>query len=223
MTERDDSSPSAFGEASVATSTRPHHDALDTALADFYSGAESSPHQQQLRANQSTALSPLDAERQARIVQLRARLAEIEREAAATVDLVDQPKIRNVISQLAAFDEELGLQRVEAERLTADIDADETASRDLAARIDSHLHENERVANACRRRKAELNELLTQTRAWENAHAEVELWMRESDERLISATRLPALDEAALQNELRVVDEVSKKRNSRHCSRVCCL
>ena len=230
LTERDGSVPSAFGEASGVpppfTSKAQPHDTLDATLADFYA-TETSPEADEWRrrdgggdGGDALDVSPLDAERRARLVQLRARLAEIEREAAVTVDIVDQPAIRDVVARLAVFDEELSMQRIEAERVAANVDIAGTGDdeRDSAAanvaqkiveRVAVLTHEIDRVAGACRRRKAELNELRNQARGWERARAEIELWLSESSERLVGADRLPALDEIALQDELRVVDEVS--------------
>ncbi|KAI6226090.1 Discontinuous actin hexagon [Aphelenchoides besseyi] len=207
LTTRDGSVPSAYGEASGEVLQRKStlnaeipHDVLATGLNERYAGATTDNEDDPNRPLQRRANSE-EQTRLETVVRLRARLQEVERDAAATVDLADQTQIRQTTGKVQNFIDEMNTHRLEIDRIK-----DQSDDRLIVQRAELCLNEMDRLLVMCQRRKAELGELLHQSRQWDQQRSEVELWLSEGNERLVSGERLNEMDEPRLQLEHRAIN-----------------
>lgn len=213
LTTRNGSIPSVFGEASGEPPKRPphkqrppnfqyevhspsQHDSLYTGLNEQYvTDNEQDKRSLPRRAN---------SEEQARletVVRLKAWLQEVERDAATNVDLADQQKIRQTASKVQNLLDEMTTHRMEVGRIV-DISDDKL----VVERAVQCAQEMDRLLHSCQRRKNELNEMLHQSKMWDNVRSEVELWLNDGNDRLTNGPKVNEMNEVTLGLELRAVN-----------------
>ncbi|VDK43703.1 unnamed protein product [Anisakis simplex] len=152
-------------------------------------GDECQPQLPQLSHKEHTLLNS--------IVQLRHWLAETERDAALTVDLIDVQAIRDSVNQMQAFIEQLRIRQLELLRIL-----DESGSELVREKTELTLGEWTRVLNECQRRKCQLNKMVDESRSWEQLRCSVQL--------LSDGGKVTELTEDALRSELKDVEQISE-------------
>uniref|UniRef100_A0A1I7SAC8 Dystrophin n=1 Tax=Bursaphelenchus xylophilus TaxID=6326 RepID=A0A1I7SAC8_BURXY len=200
LTNRDDSLPPASMKDSGSKSraeTEEFHDALDRPLAEAFD-----------HLNNSTILdakfNPEEKQRQEKCIQINGRLQEIERSISTTVNITDQSQIRQLISDNQNFLNEIGIHKVELQRIL-----NQTEEQLISSRAIQCLYDLEKILESCKKRKLELTEMLHQTRLWEQLRSELELWLTEGNEKLMATERVNEMDEVTLEAELKSVNDIT--------------
>lgn len=140
------------------------------------------------------------------VVQLRHWLAETERDAGVTVDIIDVQAIRDTINQMQSFIDQLKIRHLELIRIL-----DESTSRTVRERAEFTIGEWNRVLAECQRRKCSLNKMIDESRAWEQLKCSVQFWLTDAQERLNEGSKVTESKEETLRAELKEVIEMTEK------------
>uniref|UniRef100_A0A915ACG1 Dystrophin n=1 Tax=Parascaris univalens TaxID=6257 RepID=A0A915ACG1_PARUN len=138
------------------------------------------------------------------IVQLRHWLAETERDAGLTIDIIDVQAVRDSVSHMQAFIDQLKIRHLELIRIL-----DESQTRTVREKTEFTLGEWNRVLSECQRRKSQLKKMADESRAWEQLRCSVQLWLNDAQQRLSEGGKVSELSEEALRAELKEVEGIS--------------
>uniref|UniRef100_F1KPP3 Dystrophin-1 n=1 Tax=Ascaris suum TaxID=6253 RepID=F1KPP3_ASCSU len=138
------------------------------------------------------------------IVQLRHWLAETERDAGLTVDIIDVQAVRDSVNHMQAFIDQLKIRHLELIRIL-----DESQTRAVREKTEFTLGEWNRVLSECQRRKSQLKKMADESRAWEQLRCSVQLWLNDAQQRLSEGGKVSELSEEALRAELKEVEGIS--------------
>ncbi|CAD5206423.1 unnamed protein product [Bursaphelenchus okinawaensis] len=200
LTNRDYSAPGSVRDSEHRSrgETEEFHDALDRPLAETLEDFHDT-------RSEENNYSSEEKQRQDKVIQIAGRIQEIERAISATVNITDQAQIRQLLSDTQNYLNEVGVHKMELQRIL-----DKTDEQLISSKAIQALYDLEKVIEASKKRKLELTEMLHQTRLWEQLRSELELWLTEGNERLLATERVNEMDEVTLENELKNVNALTE-------------
>ncbi|VDD91132.1 unnamed protein product [Enterobius vermicularis] len=170
-----------------------------TSLKDTVSERESPVHK---------TASEKDQRLLSTVVQLRHWLSEAERDASISVDIINLQAIRDAAHAIQSFIDQLKIRHLELLRIL-----NESGDQVVREKAELTLGDWDRILAECKRRKAVLNEMLNESRAWEKLKCIVQLWLTESQQKLDAGGKASELNEEGLRSELEELKEMDQSFN----------
>uniref|UniRef100_A0AC35U142 Dystrophin n=1 Tax=Rhabditophanes sp. KR3021 TaxID=114890 RepID=A0AC35U142_9BILA len=137
------------------------------------------------------------------LMNIKHWLDETERDASATVEIVDQAKQRELVDKIQNMIDELKIRQLEALRIF-----DTSGDAEVRQKAEFSQSEIVRILNQCQKRKCQLNQLIEESRHWGQLKSIIELWLTEGNEVLGAGGRVNELSEIALREQLSAVDAI---------------
>uniref|UniRef100_A0A0N5ALC9 Nesprin-1 n=1 Tax=Syphacia muris TaxID=451379 RepID=A0A0N5ALC9_9BILA len=142
------------------------------------------------------------------LVQFGHWLAESERDASAPVDIINLQSIREAAHTVQSFIDQMNIRYKELFRIL-----NNSENHVIREKAELTIKEWDRNANECKRRKAVLNEMMNESRAWEKLRLFVQNWLTDSQKKLDEGIKANDLNEEGLKSELEELKEMDKNFN----------
>ncbi|KAM3720398.1 Dystrophin-1 [Dirofilaria immitis] len=131
-------------------------------------------------------------------------LTETERDASLTVDLANLESIRNAITHMQAFIDQLKIRHLDLLRIV-----DESHDKKVRERSEVMTVECNKILGECQRRKITLTKMLEESRAWDKLRKSLTTWLTGVQEKVIDGSKVDKANVQTLKQELGEIQEIA--------------